>query len=339
MNTAGIIGHEAVLRMLAAETAHPAHAYMFTGPASVGKGTIARRFAAAVICGEDAECTRRAVEGLHPDLVAIEPEGSSALTVDQARQAVARSNLTPVEAAVKVFLFEDAGMMNDQAANALLKTLEEPSPSTIFILVTESEDDLPDTVASRCRTVRFGRVDEGEIVAALMGLGAAEETAIDQARISGGRPGLAIMLGSHAEFSRYRRAWLEVPSRLTGSPGEAFRLAGAVVAAAEPLIDSVIATVGDVGKEARDRAHRRIAGALHVSGLEMLASWYRDAAAAQYGAPVRNKDVPPAQFTSVRPENAVARAHRVLATIETLESHQRPELAFAALFADLGAGN
>lgn len=327
------------MEMLATEVARPAHAYMFTGPASVGKATVARLFAADLLCGNDQDCVRRVAGRIHPDLIVVEPEGSTALTIDQARQTIARSNLTPVEAAVKVFLFEDAGLMNEQAANAMLKTLEEPTESTIFVLVTESEDDLPDTIASRCRTVRFGRVEENEIVTSLVARGHDGDKAIDLARISGGRPGLALSLADHPEFSDFRKAWLAVPTRVNGSPGEAYRLAGLVVAAAKPLIATASAGAGEAGKEAKERAQKRIAGALYVSGLEMLASWYRDAAAAQFGAPVRNKDVAPIDFTRVPPRGAVEKAERVLATIEALETHQRPELAFAALFTDLGTAS
>ncbi len=78
------------------------------------------------------------------------------------------------------------------------------------------------------------------------------------------------------------------------------------------------------------------AAALHVTGLEILASWYRDAAAAQFGAPVRNRDVTVTAFTALTPAAAVAAALRVLGAVGSLEANQRPELAFAALFADLG---
>ncbi|MFQ5947608.1 MAG: ATP-binding protein, partial [Acidimicrobiia bacterium] len=156
-----VVGHQQVLALLGEEVARPTQAYLFIGPSSVGKATVARRFASLLLCSADNEdCRRRVIGGTHPDLVLVEPDGRTSLTVDQARATVAQAVLAPIEADRKVFLFEEAGMMNDEAANALLKTLEEPTASTIFILVAEAEDELPATVASRARTVYFGRVPQ-----------------------------------------------------------------------------------------------------------------------------------------------------------------------------------
>ena len=119
----GVIGHAPVLAMLRAELGRPAQAYLFIGPAGVGKATVARRFAAGLL-GVDAAERRRVLSGNHPDLVLIEPEGRASVTVDQARQAVAQASLAPMVSARKVFLLEEGGMMNDEAANALLETLE-----------------------------------------------------------------------------------------------------------------------------------------------------------------------------------------------------------------------
>jgi hypothetical protein len=80
---------------------------------------------------------------------------------------------------------------------------------------------------------------------------------------------------------------------------------------------------------------RRASSALYISGLEILAGFYRDSAAAQFGAAVRNSDVPPKAFTTVLPARAMRNAERVLDTIDALHANQRPQLAFAALFSDL----
>ncbi|NNC91983.1 MAG: DNA polymerase III subunit [Acidimicrobiia bacterium] len=335
----GVIGHDRVVQMLEREAERPAHAYLFTGPSGVGKATVARRFAGALLAPGDPEGLRRVDDATHPDLHLVEPEGRTALTVDQARATVARASRTPVEADRKVFLFEEAGMMNDEAANALLKTLEEPSASVVFILIAESEDDLPATVASRCRVVRFGRAGEAEIRQALVDLDYHPDQASEAARISGGRPGLALVLVEESDAADYRKVWLDVPGKLSLAAGDAFRLAEEVVGAAKPLLSAIEDTyAGAETREAKDRvdrATRRASLALQLSGLEILASWYRDAAAAQFGAAVRNTDVPGVDFASIRPQAAVQRAERVLATVEVLEGNQRPVLAFASLFADL----
>jgi len=335
----GVIGHDRVVAMLEREAERPAHAYLFTGPSGVGKATVARRFSGALLCPGDAEGLRRVDEATHPDLHLVEPEGRTALTVDQARATVARATRTPVEADKKVFLFEEAGLMNDEAANALLKTLEEPSATAVFILIAESEDDLPATVASRCRIIRFGRAGEAEIRQALVDRDYHPDQASEAARISGGRPGLALALAEESEVADYRKVWLGVPGKLSLAAGDAFRLAENVVAAAKPLLAAIEETYATAdskeSKDRLDRATRRAALALQVNGLEILASWYRDAAAAQFGAAVRNTDVPAVDFTSIRPQAAVRRAERVLATVGVLEGNQRPVLALASLFADL----
>ncbi len=345
-----IIGHGSVISFLGRDARRPAQAYLFVGPANTGKAAVARRFAAAVMCDEDAACGRRVLSGNHPDLVVVEPDGRTSITVEQARHTVTQASLAPLVGTRKVFLFEEGGSMNDEAANALLKTLEEPTMSTVFIIVAESEDDLPDTVASRCRTVVFGRVPEEQIVAGLQQRGVEPVQAEQAARISGGRPGLAVALATRPEVAAYRHAWLSVPLRLSAVPGDAYVLADDVAAACEPLLAALRADQADslaaaeregaaskALKERQERELKRATASLYVSGLEILAGFYRDAAAAQYGARARNTDVPATALADVLPATAIANAERVLETIEALESNQRPTLAFAHLFADLGA--
>ena len=347
----GVIGHAQILSLLEDELAHPSHAYLFVGPAGTGKGTVARHFAAQLLCAEDPACVRRVLARRHPDAVAIEPDGTTAITVDQARGAVALASLTPLEARRKVFLLEEGGLLNDEAANALLKTLEEPTVSTTFIIVAESEDDLPETVASRCRTVVFGRVTEAEIVAGLVDQGVAPDQAEQAARISGGRPGLAVALATNPAVAHYRKTWLSVPSRLSEHPGDAYLLADEVSQAAEPLLDAIkerqvaeaaaLEAEDAVDRRLKDRHARelkRATASLHVSGLEILAGFYRDAAAAQFGAEVRNPDIKGAAFTRISAPRAVENSQRVLETVDALRANQRPQLAFAALFAALGNG-
>jgi DNA polymerase-3 subunit delta' len=344
------IGHRAVVELLRAEAEHPSQAYLFTGPASTGKAAAALRFIAILMGGADPDDRRRVMAGSHPDVVVVEPAGRTSITVDQARRAVSQASLAPLEGSRKVFLFEEAGAMNDEAANALLKTLEEPTASTVFVLVTESEDDLPDTIASRCRTVVFGRVLEEEIVHGLRALGIDDDQSAQAARISGGRPGLAVALATRPEVAAFRNLWLSIPMRLPAHPGDAYLLAEEAVAACEPLLAAIkerqqdeiagYELEGGEGRALRDRHERemkRASHALYVSGLEILAGFYRDVAAAQFGARARNPDLSVAMLTTVTPQHAVANAERVLETVEALQANQRPPLALAVLFADLGA--
>lgn len=324
----GVVGHRRVLDLLAREAAEPANAYLFVGAASVGKATVARAFAARLLCAqggqhpEPCRVCRLVAAGTHPDLIVVAPEG---MGVDQARETIARAMLSPVEAARKVFVFEEAGTMTEQAANALLKTLEEPTPTTVFILVAESELDLPATVASRCRTVHFGRVDEDELVAALRARGVEEGRAEALARMAGGRPGLALTLASSPRVAEFRRTWLELPLRVTPRPGEAFLLAGEMLESVEPLIPN----------DASRREQRRARQALVATGLEILASWYADAAAVQYGGPVRNRDVPVADLLRVTPAVAVRNAELALEAVTDLYANLRPQTLLARLFVEL----
>lgn len=336
----GIIGHRAIVELLTAEAERPAQAYLFVGPQGVGKATVARLYAAALLGGGDS-VVRRVTSGVHPDLILVEPDGRTSITVDQARDTIALASRSPMESDRKVFLFEDGGMMTDEAANALLKTIEEPTASTVFILVMESEHDLPATIASRCRTIVFGRVPEADVAEALVRQDVDNNQAEQAARISGGRPGLALALATRTDVAAYRRIWLEIPTRLPEHPGDAMRLADIVIAAADPLLaalkDRQAAQDGDAKlKDRQERELKRAENALYVTGLEILASFYRDTAAAQLGARVRNSDLATHHLTLSTPQRAVASATRVLETIDLLDSNQKPRLAFAALFADLG---
>jgi DNA polymerase-3 subunit delta' len=344
----GLIGHAPVLDLLEAELEHPGQAYLFVGPANVGKSIVARHFVAGMLCGDDEACRARVLRLRHPDLILVEPEGRASITVDQARRVVAQASLSPFEAPHKVFLFEEGGLMNEEAANALLKTLEEPTPATVFIIITEAEEDLPATVASRCRTVVFGRVGESEVADGLVAAGIEADQAVRAALLAGGRPGLALSLATKPEVADFRRLWLSIPMRLGDHPGHAFRLADEILEAAEPLLVAMKERQQEARDAAGDRSDKalrarqerelkRAVDSLHVTGLEILASFYRDVAAAQHGAPIRNPDIPAATLASMAPARAIANAELALSTIDALRANQRPQLAFAALFASLSS--
>lgn len=327
-----VIGHRRVLGLLRREAAAPAGAYLFVGAASVGKATVARRFAALLLCPEGGdhagECRscRLAAAGTHPDLITVEASGRS-VGVDQARETIERATLRPVESVRKVFLFEEAGAMTEQAANALLKTLEEPTATTVFLLVAESETDLPLTVASRCRTVHFGRVEDSELEAALIARGVEGDRAAALARVAGGRPGLALTLAGSESVADFREAWLRLPQRVSSRPGEAFLLADEMIALADTLVPE--------GVDAKEKRRARLA--LLATGLEIAASWYVDAAAVAFGGEVRNQDVPLADLASVPPRKAVRNAELLLEAVTDLAANLRPQPLLARLFVELAA--
>ena len=337
----GIIGHRAVTDLLTRELANPAQAYLLTGASGVGKSVVALEFARLLLCpglGEhepDCRSCRLTSGGNHPDLVVVEPEGATSLGVDQARSVIGRAAMLPVESIRTVFVIPDAGSMTEQAANALLKTLEEPSASAMFILAAESEDDLPSTVGSRCRTVHLGRVPLGDIVDALMERGLARDEATSVAAVSGGRPGLALALMNHAEVAGFRDRWLSIPGQVSPHPGDGHRLARSLLLELAPLVEGSLSN--DLPKDKRQRAARRAEMSLLVSGLEILASWYSDSASLQMGGPVRNSDLPLGPFTDVTPRKAVESAELVLDAVVDIQGNLRRELVLANLFASLGS--
>ena len=336
-----LIGHRRVIDLLESEVGSPAQAYLFVGAASVGKAAVASRFAAGLLVPADGSeeevgrARRLALALTHPDLIVVEPEGAASLGVDQAREVVRRASMTPVEASRTVFLFPEAGAMTEQAANALLKTLEEPSGSVVFLLVAESEDDFPATVASRCRTVHMGRVPLPEMVDALVARGVPEQAATGVAVVSGGRPGLALALMTRPEVAGFRQMWLSLPGKVTPHPGDGQRLASLVLEGLAPLVEDSVQD--DLAKEAAQRARRRVEMSLLVSGLEILASWYADSASLQLGGPVRNQDLDLTALTDVSPRRAVRCAELALDAVVDVQANLRRELVLTNLFASLGS--
>ena len=215
-------GPEAAVRDLVAWLAAGIpHAILVTGPPRVGKTTLALDLTAALLCedpeGERRPCggcrgCRRIVSGNHPDLHVLRPEGPGEQVrigdhddpePGTVRHLIRELSLLPAEAAVRVAIVESAHRMNEDAQNALLRTLEEPQPGTVIVLCADDEDRLLPTIRSRCLHVRLGPVGTRVIEDLLTSRGVADApTAARLARLAGGRPGLAIALARDPETVR-----------------------------------------------------------------------------------------------------------------------------------------
>jgi DNA polymerase-3 subunit delta' len=152
----------------------PSHAYLFHGPGGSGKATVARAFAVALLSdgAADQDSVRTRVEhGVHPDLTWVTPSGAAEMLVsDIDEPVVAAATRTPFEARRRVFVIERAETMNDQAANRMLKTLEEPAAFAHLVLLTDRPGEILPTIASRCQHVRFDAPSADEIAARLQGI-------------------------------------------------------------------------------------------------------------------------------------------------------------------------
>lgn len=199
MNWNDIIGHRRQVEVLRSVTARrrSAHAYLFAGEASVGKRTVAEVTARALLCeaagGAERPCNacrscRRALSD-HPDYFSITPSGTS-IKIEQIRDIQRELAFRPAWQQHKVICINLADDMTEQAQNALLKSLEEPPAFATFILLSESTQAVLPTIQSRCVPVRFGRVAERDIAAALVAKGYEPQRAKALAAISFGRPGM-----------------------------------------------------------------------------------------------------------------------------------------------------
>lgn len=166
--------HARVSLSAALETS-PSHAYLFHGPAGVGKRAVARAFAAELLAAgsPDPDSARhRAHAGTHPDLTWVRPTGAHVMRrADVSEAVVGAATRTPFESSRRVFVLERVDTLNDEAANSLLKTLEEPASFVHLILLTDSLGQVMDTVASRCQHVRFDPLPSARIAAMLEGEG------------------------------------------------------------------------------------------------------------------------------------------------------------------------
>ncbi len=285
------------------------HAYLFHGPSGTGKGAVARAFAADLLASgsEDPDDVRRRVRsGVHPDLAWIEPRGAQILAEDVREQVVAQAPMRPFEAAKRVFVIADADRMNDTSQNALLKTLEEPAPHAVFVLISSAPARLLPTIPSRCRSVRFGPLPPARIAQVLGDAGVDPATATACALLSGGDEVSARLLAgplaalrSEAEAAaratlrevddaewRVAAPWGVLASRAASAAADEEKVEKSAL---DALVENQPKRGGAITKteykQQLKRVHRRAHTASLDRSLELVQLWFRDLVALASGAP------------------------------------------------------
>jgi len=278
-------------RLLAAALAEgPAHAYLFHGPAGVGKRRLALAFAGELL-GDAGRVERRA----HPDLYVLEPLGDQ-IRIDAVRELRRDLHMRPFEASRRVYLVFSAQLLNDEAADALLKDLEEPPAYAVIALVADDLGSLSETIRSRCQLIPFRRLSERAIREAIDAreptLSPAQATAL--ARVAGGRLDRAEQL-LDPEAAARRTTLLELARGVYADPGfepgaaagRVLELAGEYSGRVRERLEAELEELDLPDREREQRLRRAQFGAEReqvLESLDELAAWYRDLVVAAAGA-------------------------------------------------------
>jgi DNA polymerase-3 subunit delta' len=233
---------------------HASHAYLFHGPPGAGKRTVARAFAAALLAhdaGEVASVRERIARGSHPDLTWVTRSGAAEMLVSDIEQpVVAAATRTPFESARRVFVIDGVERLNDQAANRLLKTLEEPPDYVHVLLLTDRREDVLATIVSRCQPVRFDPLAADRLAARLPDVEPRRAQAC--ARLALGDARMAAQLASEDGVALRASAERFARAALAGAVGE--RPWAALLDAAK-----------DAASGAGERAQRALADELELA--------------------------------------------------------------------------
>jgi DNA polymerase III subunit delta' len=304
---AEVVGQDQAVAALRAAARHPVHAYLLLGTEGSGSRAAARAFGTALLCpaGGCGACPtcRRALAGTHPDLVVVDRTGA-ALGIDDARRLTLLAQRRPFEADRQVLVVTDIHLAI-RSAPALLKTVEEPPATTVFVLLCPTVPPELVTIASRCVTVRFPPIAASVIEAWLVSRGVDADRAGVIAEGSGGDLDRARLLADDAGFVERHELWRSVPGRLTGDGAVVATLTRELLAAAEsavaPLRDEHEEELAALTREAESLRERSVPGRRDIldrqhreerrwrtdeirAGLGVLARAYRDRLAHSLGS-------------------------------------------------------
>lgn len=337
-----VVGQDQAVAQLQAAVTRPLHAYLLVGPRGAGKRAAARAFAAGLLAarstGDDADRHRRlALAEQHPDLVMIVPEGRT-LRRTEADTIIIEGSRSPVEGARKVIVVDRFHSAEPEAAASLLKTIEEPPPSSVFVLLAEEVPPEHITIASRCVRIDFPAVAAPAIADYLVSQGVQPDTAAVIAAACGGNVDRALLLVTDESFAARRQAWFDVPDELDGTGAAVGRLVAGLRAliddAQVPLTERQAAEIAEIaayedeygtrgsGRRGIEERHRREIRLLREDELRLgfatIAARYRD----------RIVD-------ATDPEPYVAATARITAAAEALLRNPNEALLLEALFLDL----
>lgn len=306
---AGVVGQAGPIRQLRAAVPAPVHAYLLVGRRGSGKRDLARAFAAGLLSaghtGEVAERhIRLALAEQHPDLVVVERSGA-AVRKDEAVELIRLAMRTPVEGDRKVIVGTGFESTQEEAAARLLKVVEEPPASTVFVLLTHDVPPELVTIASRCVRIDLDPLPESLVVERLVADGVAHETAAIAAAAASGDLARARLLVSDPRLSLRREAWWSVPDRVDGTGSAVVVAVSELRAAIDDAqavldtrhgaelaeVDDRAAKLGERGagraalRERHNREVRRHRTDELLFGLATVAARYRDEAVPEGAAP------------------------------------------------------
>jgi len=347
------------------------HAWLFTGPPGSGRTEAAKALAAALLCADQGcgacESCHQVEVGSHPDLMWVRPEGLS-YGIKQTRGLVLKAAGAPTLGRWRIVLFEDADRLTEEAANALLKAIEEPPQRTVWLLCAPAPDDLIITIRSRCRVVKLHAPSTEAVAEVLMSRdGVPREMAFFAARAAQGHVERARRLALDEEARRRRDEVLSIPRSLTGI-GECVSAAERLVKVSAEDADAATAALneaetaelrkvygeGSSGKGLGRGLVRGAAGALKEleamqksratrikrdsldQALLDLAAFYRDVLAIQFGARVelatedRRSDLEAVAREST-PEDTLRRIDAIMQCRERLAANANPQIAVEAM--------
>ncbi len=310
------------------------HAYLFVGPQGVGKRTLALRFAQALNCerhaGSGALCDpaqepacracRLTPQAAYPDLHMLRPEDEGGgIRVEQIRELQRQLALAPFEGRWRIALLPDFQQASHSAANALLKTLEEPPAQVLLLLTALTAESLLPTIVSRCEQLTLRTLSAADLSAALRARGIPAEQADLLAGIAGGRPGRALYLSQNPQQLAQRERLLEDLWQLLGETRSG-------------RFDYVRKTLNAPELEARRQ-----------QATEMLETWlsaWRDAALLAYGGQVALGNPDQRERTEWLTEQVAAKRllhglQRIDATLQAIEGNANLRLALETLMLDL----